>query len=430
PAPGPAAGPGPAPAPGTDDRARRRELRRMKALATGLLVGTALVYLVAQRWESSGGPGWVGFVRAAAEAGTVGALADWFAVTALFRRPMGLPIPHTAIIATRKDAIGASLASFVGTNFLSEQVVRSRFRSAHAARRIGEWLAHPGHAERVTAELARALAGALGSLRDEDVRSVLEPALLRRLAAWPVSPLLGRVLGTVVADGAHHRLVDLTAQHVHHWLLDNREQVTEVLARQAPGWSPRFLDQRVAARAYAELLRVAEEVAATPDHPLRGTLDQYLARLAVDLGSDPDTMARVEQVKATLLASSPVRRSLDAIWASIRDLAVEALGEPDSEVRRHVSATLAGFGRRLVTDPQARQRVESRAEDALVYLVTTYRDELTRTISDTVRRWDPAETSAKIELQVGRDLQFIRINGSIVGALAGLAIHTVAVLLR
>ncbi|HZB49859.1 MAG TPA: DUF445 family protein, partial [Mycobacteriales bacterium] len=189
------------------DLVRRRALVRMKTGATALLVGAAVVYALTT-WLGED-RGWVGFVRAAAEAGMVGGLADWFAVTALFRRPLGLPIPHTAIIPTRKDALGDSLSDFVGTNFLSEEVVRDRLRQADPAGRFGRWLAAPANAERVTAEVASVLRGAIGVLRDSDVQAVLEPAVRRRLAEMPVGPALGRLLGDAVTDGAHHKLVDL-----------------------------------------------------------------------------------------------------------------------------------------------------------------------------------------------------------------------------
>ena len=222
--------------PPATDATRRAALVRMKAVAAGGLLLAALVFVLC-RLVGDGHGGWP-FLQAASEAAMVGGLADWFAVTALFRHPLGLPIPHTAIIPTRKDALGRTLSDFVGTNFLSEQVVRDRLRNAEVPRRVGRWLAVPEHAARVTAELARALRGAVDVLRDEDDRAVLEPVVLRRLAALPVGPTLGRLLAQVVADKAHHRLVDLVAAAVDDWLAANRELVIDLVARQAPRWSP------------------------------------------------------------------------------------------------------------------------------------------------------------------------------------------------
>ena len=375
----------------------------MKVGASALLLLAAVVYVLARR---AGGHGWVGYVQAAAEAGMVGGLADWFAVTALFRHPLALPIPHTAIIPTRKDALGRNLSDFVGTNFLSEQVVRERLRNAEVPRRLGSWLAEPEHAARVTAELSRALHGAVDVLRDEDLRAVLEPVVLRRLAALPVGPTLGRLLAKVVADKAHHRLVDL-------------------VARQAPVWSPEFVDRAVATRVYGELTRVSAEVRAQPEHAIRQALDRLLARFADDLSNDPATIERASGVLESLLAQPEVRRAFGDVISAGRRLLLEMVDDPDGELRTRLSGALADLGRRLDTDEVLRARVDAIVADAAGYVVTHYRDELTRTITDTVERWDGVETARKVELAVGRDLQFIRINGTVVGALAGVIIHAV-----
>jgi uncharacterized membrane-anchored protein YjiN (DUF445 family) len=394
----------------------------MKVGASALLLLAAVVYVLARR---AGGHGWVGYVQAAAEAGMVGGLADWFAVTALFRHPLALPIPHTAIIPTRKDALGRNLSDFVGTNFLSEQVVRERLRNAEVPRRLGSWLAEPEHAARVTAELARALRGAVDVLRDEDLRAVLEPVVLRRLAALPVGPTLGRLLAKVVADKAHHRLVDLVAAAVDDWLLANREQVIDLVARQAPAWSPEFVDRAVATRVYGELTRVSAEVRAQPEHAIRQALDRLLARFADDLSNDPATIERASGVLESLLAQPEVRRAFGDVISAGRRLLLEMVDDPDGELRTRLSGALADLGRRLDTDEVLRARVDAIVADAAGYVVTHYRDELTRTITDTVERWDGVETARKVELAVGRDLQFIRINGTVVGALAGVIIHAV-----
>jgi uncharacterized membrane-anchored protein YjiN (DUF445 family) len=406
------------------DQERRRNLIRMKASATGLLIAAAIVYVVTSR---VGGGGWVGFVRAAAEAGMVGGLADWFAVTALFRRPLGLPIPHTAIIPTRKDALGRNLSDFVGANFLSEQVVRDRIQRAEVSRRVGGWLADRQHALRVTGEAATVLRGAVGVLRDEDVHAVLEPILRRRLAQVPVGPALGRLLGEVVADGAHHQLVDLLAAAAYDWLRDNRKTVVDVVVSQAPAWSPEFVDRRVAARVYSELVRVAGDVKADPEHPVRTTLDRLLAIFAENLRTDPDTIARASAVFSGLLDEPEVRRAFRDMVGAARRLLLEMVDDPGSELRTRFTDGLIDLGHRLETEPALRSKVDGWLSDAAAYVVTHYRDELTRTITDTVERWDAAETSRRIELQVGPDLQFIRINGTVVGALAGVVIHAITV---
>jgi uncharacterized membrane-anchored protein YjiN (DUF445 family) len=400
----------------------------MKAFATALLVAAAVVYVVASRAED-GGAAWVGYVRAAAEASMVGALADWFAVTALFRRPLGLPIPHTAIIPTRKDQLGAGLGDFVGTNFLSEPVVRDRLRSVGVAARVGGWLTDPDHARRVTDAVATALRGAIEVLSDDDVRAVLEQALLPRLLETQVGPPLGRLLTRVVEDRAHEGVLQLAIDQVNRWLAENEDVVVDAVARQAPAWSPRFVDAAVAMRVYREVVRVAGEVQRDTEHPLRRSVDRFLAQTGRDLQDDLETIHRAEQLKAGLLAHPAVRSAAGDLAGSVRAALLEAVANPDGELRRRATAGVASFGGRLTSDDRLRAKVDGWLEDAAAYLVTTYRDELTATITDTVDRWDGEETARKVELAVGRDLQFIRINGTLVGGLAGIGIHALTQLL-
>ncbi|MCP2259438.1 Uncharacterized membrane-anchored protein YjiN, DUF445 family [Streptoalloteichus tenebrarius] len=398
----------------------------MKAVATGLLLVATVVYAVARWRESEGAAAWVGYVRAAAEAGMVGALADWFAVTALFRRPLGLPIPHTAIIPTRKDELGRSLGDFVGANFLSEQVVRDKLRRVGVARRLGAWLARPEHAERVTSELATAVRGLVTVLRDEDVQAVLEHAVVRRLVDRPWGPPLGRLLGQVVADGTHHRLVDLLCDQAYEWVRDNHESVLRVVSNRAPTWSPRFVDELVGDKVYTEALAFAWAVKTDRNHPMRQALDKFLVEFTDNLQHDPETMARAEQVKQQVLEHPEVRNVVASAWGTAKGMILDAAEDPSSELRRRTRDGLVSLGGRLGSDAALREKVDGWLEGAAAYLVTNYRAEITTLITDTVERWDAAETSQKIELQVGRDLQFIRVNGTVVGALAGLLIHTLS----
>ncbi|GAA3364302.1 DUF445 domain-containing protein [Streptomyces antimycoticus] len=408
------------------DVERRRGVRRMKALATGMLLGVALVYVLATWARSSGVDGWPGYVAAAAEAGMVGALADWFAVTALFRRPMGLPIPHTAIIPTKKDQLGASLGEFVGENFLSGDVVRMRLRAVGIGGRLGTWLVQPEHAERVTAELATALRGALTVLRDSDVQAVVGEAITRRADAQEVAPGLGKLLERVVAEGGHRRAVDLVCLRAHDWLVEHNDSVMQAVTGGAPGWTPRFVDRKVGDRVYKELLRFVTEMRDMPAHPARGALDRFLTDFAGDLQSDTDTRARVERVKSEVLGRGDVQDIIATAWASVRAMIVTAAEDERSELRQRARAAILSLGRRMVTDQRLRDKVDGWLEDAAVYVVTTYRDEITSLITETVASWDAEHTSRKIEAHIGRDLQFIRINGTVVGALAGLVIYTVS----
>ncbi|MET7861526.1 DUF445 domain-containing protein [Streptomyces sp. NPDC005318] len=408
------------------DEEKRRGVRRMKTTATGLLLLVALVYVLATWAKNAGAVGWPGFVAAAAEAGMVGALADWFAVTALFKRPLGLPIPHTAIIPTKKDQLGASLGSFVGENFLSGDVVRGRIHALAVGGRLGAWLAEPAHADRVTAELATALRGALTVLRDSDVQAVVGEAITRRANAAEVGPGLGKMLEKIVADGGHRRVVDLLCVRAHDWLVLHGDSVMDAVQGGAPGWTPRFVDRRVGERVYKELLRFVTEMRDMPGHPARGAIDTFLTDFAADLQTDSDTRARVERLKSEILGRREVQDVIASAWSSVRSMVIAAAEDEQSELRLRARASLMSLGARLATDGRLQAKLEGWLEDAAVYVVTTYRTEITSLISDTVASWDADQTSKKIEAHIGRDLQFIRINGTVVGALAGLLIYTVS----
>jgi uncharacterized membrane-anchored protein YjiN (DUF445 family) len=401
----------------------------MKVIATGFLVFATVLYVLTRWAEARGAGAWAGYVQAAAEAGMVGAMADWFAVTALFRRPLGLPIPHTAIIPTRKDALGHNLGEFVGENFLSDAVVRQRLARVGVSRRAGDWLTAPGHAERVTDQLGALARAALTVLRDEDVQSVFGHAITRRVSAQAVAQPIGELLARLVRDGAHRGLVDLVATKAHDWLDEHRDAVLRVVSEESPGWSPKFLDQQIANKVHRELVRFAGAVRDDPSHPARLAVDNFLAEVAQDLQRDPAMIAQIESLRDRTVAHPAVQELIASVWSAARAMIVEATEDPNSELRNRVTVAIRALGLRLSSDDRMRHKADRWIEEAATYLVTTYRDEITALITDTVGAWDPKETSRKIEINVGRDLQFIRINGTVVGALVGLAIHTFTELL-
>lgn len=406
------------------DAERAKALRSMKRLATGLLVVMAIIFAVA--FALQGRYPWLEYVRAAAEGGMVGALADWFAVTALFRHPLGIPIPHTAIIPKRKDEIGVSLGEFVETNFLSEDVIRQKLASFSVSEKLGSWLAEPANAERVTAEGSVAVRGLLEALSDDDVREVIESLASKHLINPEWAPNIGRWAEHIIATGAHHDAVDLLLDRTGDWLADNPKAFERLVSSRLPGWVPSFVDRLVDDKLYREAVSFVQAVRADPEHQLRHALDGYLGELADKLQHDPGTIARFENAKHEVIDSPRVREVAGKTWTAAKTAFLEALDAPDSELRLRIAGTIADFGRRLSTDRPFSASVDTRVADALSYLVTRYRHDIASIITDTVERWDARETTQKIELLVGRDLQFIRLNGTIVGALAGLAIFTIA----
>ncbi|NEA36265.1 DUF445 domain-containing protein [Streptomyces sp. SID13031] len=406
------------------DLVRRRGLRQMRAVALSLLVVAAVIYVLTLH----DGGAW-GYVNAASEAAMVGALADWFAVTALFRHPLGLPIPHTAIVPTRKDSLAESLEQFVTENFLSEEVIAEKMRTAEVSRRAGEWLASGNHAERIVEEGVRTVGAALPKLGDDDVTAFVRGSLLPRFAEEPLSPIAGHFLESVVDDGAHHALFDLLMVEAYDWLSENRELLAEVVGPRAPRWSPRWVDSIVIDRVHREALVWLAAVRDDEHHPARKAVDRLLIQLAEDLQNDPEMMDRFEAFKRRMLTHPDMSTSLTAVWDAVRTALIDAIADPEGPLRLRGTQTIKDLGQRLQTDETLMAKVDTRAAEAVGYVVRTYGTEIVSVISDTIERWDGHEAAARIELHVGRDLQFIRINGTVVGALVGLVIHTVSQLL-
>jgi uncharacterized membrane-anchored protein YjiN (DUF445 family) len=409
---------------GEPDAVRRAALTRMKRLATGLLVVMAIIFAVAfalqERFPA------LQYVRAAAEGGMVGALADWFAVTALFRYPLGLRIPHTNIIASRKNEIGASLGEFVEENFLSETVVRGKLESIGISSRLGAWLADAQNARRLTDELAVAGRGMLDLLDDDDIKDLIEAVAREHLVKPEWGPSIGRVGERLIASGQHDAAVDLLLDTAEAWLIAHPEAFGRAVSARLPGWLPEFVDKMVDERALREVVGFVGAVRADPEHPLRQALDRYLAELTHDLQWDAVTIARAEVLKVEMLDSPRLREFAGETWDSVKDSLGEALSDPQSALRDGIRSTVMDVGTRLAGDPELGAKIDRWIADTLSYVVTSYRHQIAGVITETVERWDAAETAEKIELQVGKDLQFIRINGTVVGALAGVAIFTVA----
>lgn len=396
----------------------------MKGVALGALIVMAIVFVVAFVLQEK--YPWLGYVRAAAEGGMVGALADWFAVTALFRHPLGIPIPHTAIIPRRKDEIGRSLGEFVETNFLEGGVVRAKLDSTSIAARAGAWLRDPAHAETVGTEASAVAGGILRALSDDEVQSLISDLAREHLLDPEWGPALGASLSRVVETGAHHGAVDLGVDSIVTWLDANRESFTGLVSRRLPSWVPSVAMRLVDDTVYHEAVKFAAAVQTDPDHPARHAIDRYLARLAENLQHDPATIARLEDAKSSVFDSPRVRELAAQAWNTAKTGLLASLDDPASGLRRRLVAALGEIGERLATDAALQRRVDVRIADAAVFLVDRYRHDIASIITDTVEKWDPAETTEKIELMVGRDLQYIRLNGTIVGALAGLAIFSIA----
>ncbi|WP_193607418.1 DUF445 domain-containing protein [Nocardioides lijunqiniae] len=407
------------------DALRRSALRRMRTVAVSLLLFAAAVYVLTLDEE-----GWLGFVNAGAEASMVGAIADWFAVTALFKHPLGLPIPHTALIPKRKDDLGKGLEEFVGENFLQEDIIRGRIASARVAERAAGWLSAPENAQRVVDEVADLARIALSKVRDDHIEALIHEALVPRFREEPISPLLGSLLTEALNDDLHLGLVDIALEELHGWLEANPDTVQDVLLERAPWWAPERINERVSSRIHLEMVHWVGDIRTDPDHRARQALDSVLRQLAEDLLQDPDTQQRTERLKERLLDHPSVLASSISLWDALRRALTSSLEDPQGAVRRRLQQEVSSLAHRLSTDATLRERIDARASDLAVFAVSRYGEEVTAVITHTIERWDGKEAARRIELHVGRDLQFIRINGTIVGGLVGVLIHTVSVLVH
>lgn len=399
----------------------------MKALALSFLIGAAVIYLVCELlqvrdWVNGA---WVGYVKAAAEAGMVGGMADWFAVTALFRHPMGIPIPHTAIIKKKKDQLGDALGGFVQQNFLTPEVIAEKVESLELSSRVAGWMSDPANSERLGAEAAKLVKVMSEVLRDEDVEQVLNATIIKRLAEPEWGPPVGRLVETLLQENRHLPLINLLAERAHHWALGSQGLIDKVVDTDGPQWSPKFVNSILGERIYRELVEFTWKVRSDPEHELRHAMSTFLWDFASDLQHDPRTITKVEVLKAELMGREEVRTAAQAAWRTAKRLIADSVEDPDSTLREKFSESAARFGVRLRDDAAMQAKADFWVDRSVRHLVENYSGQITSVITDTVARWDADEAAAKIELQVGRDLQFIRINGTVVGSIVGLVIYSI-----
>ena len=406
---------------------RARRLAAARRRATALLVGATAVFVAV---TAAGVHGTLlGYVQAAAEASMVGGVADWFAVTALFRRPLGLPIPHTALIVERKDQFAATLGQFVQENFLNADVLAERIRSARLVPRLGAWLADEANAARFAGHAADLGVNVAEALRDEDVQRVLTAELTRAIDAVEVAPLAGRALRVIIAGGHHAELFSAMVSAADRYLADHQAELRERFKGESPRWLPDTAYRLVFDRLYNRLRQRLAAMAANPDDEARRQFEEWIAELPVRLETSPELRERGERLKRDILGSAELRDWSSSLWRKTKDTLRTQAADPDSELRRQLAAALVAAGQRLGSDRRLQEGLERVVESGARALADQFHDELADLVTGTIERWDATETSSQLELLLGPDLQYIRINGTVVGAGVGLALHAIAMAL-
>jgi uncharacterized membrane-anchored protein YjiN (DUF445 family) len=405
--------------------ANGRGARRMRIVATGMLVAMAAIFLLARHMEGMH-PAW-GFVRAFAEAAMVGGLADWFAVTALFRHPLGLPIPHTAIIPRNKDRIGDTLAAFLKDNFLIPGVVARRMRSVDVAGAAGRFLANPSESEGRTRETAsRLVADLMEALDQERLGGMVKGVIDSRLRNADLAPMLGQALQAAIAKDRHLPLIDAMIRWAGRTLEGNEHLIRQMVHDRAGSilrWTG--LDETLADKIIDGLMRLIDDMSTDAGHPVRLKAEDALARLAEDLKFDEVMQRRVAEWRDELLDNEAMRQWLDGLWEQGRAALLRAARDPRSAMGGKFGETLRQLGETLQTDARLRTTINRFARRAAVGFAARYGESIVKLVSETVRGWDARTITTRLEDAVGRDLQYIRVNGTVVGGLVGLTIHAV-----
>ena len=399
------------------------QLRRMKRVPLLLLCLMALLFFLTLHSPAA----WAGWLHAFAEAGMVGALADWFAVVALFRHPLGIPIPHTAIIPNRKDEIGESMSRFVADHFLEPEVVRKKLQNTDLAAFVVSWLKSEKGRHSVEELSTAVLRWAMGALHEKRVRRFLSRLSSKQLADVSLAPLLGNTLEWLVRGQRHQQILTQVLRYTIVQVHDNRDAIRARVQKESPWWLPGFVDDRILKKMLERIEHQLFEMALDQDHPIRGQFNQWVQGLAHDLKNSPEHRRLGDDFKQQLLENDELQDYLYGLWRELAGNIESDLEKPESAIRQQVGQWLVNVADELEEDEDMQAWLNTWLVNAITLVVDRNSAQIASLISDTVKSWDGMDTSRRVELAIGRDLQFIRINGTLVGGLVGVLIHAVKI---
>lgn len=405
---------------------QRKQLKNMKLLALLLLILMCFLLVVARTFQST--YHWLYWLGAFAEAAMIGALADWFAVTAIFRHPLGVPIPHTAIIPKNKNRIAITLGNFIQSNFLNEENISRRIREFNPARHLVQWLSNPKHASKITEEIARSLPEIIKTFNDTDVRTFFQRMFKLILDDLPLAQFAGNILGTLSSGDKYVHLTDEMLKLFEQLANKHQNYIRESIYEELPWYVPEFIHNKVYDSIVEKIRERITEINSDPEHPMRKKFHQALDKFVCDLKTSPELKAQGEKIKLWMLANTNLKDYVGFVWDDALESIMNDLSKQDSVLRESLLSGICGLGKMLDSDPVIQSKINNIFETAIKKLALNHQDDLVALVSDTVNLWDSATLIEKLELQIGKDLQYIRLNGTLVGGLAGLVIYFISTL--
>ncbi len=403
---------------------KKRDFLRMRMFATLLLAGMVLVFIAARLLESQFG--WVAYIGAFAEAAMIGALADWFAVTALFRYPLGIPIPHTAVVQNQKDRIGESLGNFVQKNFLTEEAISRKLGDLDVATSLGRWLDNEENSSVISRQVINHAPQFLLQIDDAKVENFVDKQLKTGLQNIEASPLAARLLGALTDSNKHQDLLTESIKIASRFLAENRHALRDRIKKESPWFVPGAVDNKVVGTIISKIEQLLLEIEHNPDHEMRDAFTRSVETFVQRLETSPDMRERGEMIKRDLLDSPATRRVVNNLWRDVKDKLLLDLANEESRVGAHIESAVQKVGQRILNDEQLQRDINQQVRSSAIKLILERRREISELIVETIRTWDGKTMAERVELHVGRDLQFIRINGTIVGGLVGLLIYTLS----
>lgn len=409
-----------------NDEAKRKQLRKYKAFATGLFVFMAIVFVITTLLQKTNHSHWIGYVRAFSEAAMVGALADWFAVTALFSRPMGLPIPHTNLIENSKQRLGDNLGNFVVSNFLSPQNIRPYIQKIKISGFMGEWLGKEKNQEVLIKNLSDIILDILNKLDAAEVSQFISKKVSEMTDNIKLNALLGNGINYLLDKNDHQKIITNLSKQIKDYIIENDEMIQERVKKGSYSFIPSFVDQKIAEKISSGLSDFFKEVEGDSNHEIRGLITKKIYEFSSDLKEDPKWIDEFKTIKNDLLKNAKLEEYSNDIWVSIKKNLSEDLQNDHSSLKKYLSKNLQEFSQNVKTDENLQNKIDHWVRVTAYKYILKNTHQAGNLISSTVGNWQGKELSEKLELEVGKDLQFIRVNGTLVGGLVGLIIYTIS----